>query len=723
MVKILKLKLFEFFYFEQGNNKSKNNNKVGGDKIKKFPFDKQENIKDCGASCLSMIIKYYGGYLNIEKIRELVNVGKDGTSAYHIIEGAKKIGFEAKGYECPLDKFETEKVNFPLIANVVINKSFTHFVVIYDINYRKKEIFVADPADKLKKISFDSFNLIYNGFILLLYPKAKIPFMNKTTINWSDFFPLVYHNKSFFINIFFLSTFVIIYSVVISFYSQILLDNLFLEINYLTCLFVFFLIITIIKITSEHFRNIIFIYITQRMELMITTDSFNKILSLPYSYYRNHSTGDILARIKDITIIRDTLSKWIMIWIVDLPLMLISFIILFKINYSLALITLIIFFLYWIILKIFHHPLENVITKCHKENSTLTSNQIEAINAFETIKGLSIKEKIRANIDNQENIFLTSLHKFQKISILENYFKELIENGGYLVIFYLGCCAVNKETMTLGVLLTFQSLMNYFLTPVRELVDLDADTKNMNKAIIRLKELFIEEKRIGYLNIPMNGDIEFKNLSYTYNKTTTILKNINLTIKRGEKVLLIGKSGSGKSTLLKLLKKYYSVKRNCIKIGDKDINDYQSSKDIIYINQIEFLFTDSLYNNITLNDKIDSKKLNDIFILCEIDDIIKNNNLGYFMLIEENGFNLSGGERQRIALARALIRPFNILIIDEGLSQVDTDMERRILKKIFMRYKNKTIIVISHRLDNGDLFNHHVQIKDGCIYKDVIRHG
>ena len=707
----------------QGKIKVITNNKVGGDEMKKYPFVKQEESKDCGAACLSMIIQYYNGYLNMENIRNLINITKDGTTAYNLIEGAKEIGFRASGFKCELEQLKQEKIVYPLIANVIINKSYTHFVVIYEINYKKEEIVIADPADKIKKISFESFKSIYNGIILTMYPEAKIPFEQKSKISILDFLTLFKNQKKLIVNIAFLSLFVIVYSVILSYSSQFLLDGLNISKNYLLMLFIIFIIINVIKNVSEYFRDIVFTYITKKIELILTTDSFKKILLLPYSYYRNHNSGDILTRLKDVSIIRDTLSRWLMIIVVDVPLMIVSSILLYIINTKLTSITLLMFVLYWIVLKSFHTPLDTTIDSCHNENSVLTSKQIEAINAFETLKGINIENKVIKKIENQESSFLNSLHKFQKLSLLENFLKELIHAVGYLVIFYLGCCLVKEEQMTLGLLLTYSNLMNYFLNPIRDLVDLDADTKNMKKAIVRLKELFVQNKEIGYIKKKMYGDIEFKNLSYTYNRTNKVLKNINLKIKKGEKVLITGKSGCGKSTLLKLLKKYYPVERGKIIIGKYDINDYCKSDSISYINQSEFLFTDSLYNNIVLERNINVDKLNEIFNVCEIEDIIKNSNLGYFKLIEENGFNLSGGERQRIVLARTIVKPFEILIVDEGLSQVDVDMERRILKKLFSKYDNKTIIVISHRLDNLDLYDHHVCIMNGYIEKDLVRLG
>ena len=216
-----------------------------------------------------------------------------------------------------------------------------------------------------------------------------------------------------------------------------------------------------------------------------------------------------------------------------------------------------------------------------------------------------------------------------------------------------------------------------------------------------------QEENQGIIDKKMEGEIKIKNLNYSFDDTI-VLKNINLNIKQGSKVLIIGESGSGKSTLLKILKGYYKVKRGKVMINDIDINDYKNN-DIIYVSQNETLFTDTIYNNIGSSDKF-----MEIAKMCLVDEFV-NSNLGYNSLIEENGFNISGGQKQRIILARALNREFNILLIDEGLNQVDVNKERIILKNIFKKYKDKTIIIVSHRMDNNDLFDQMIKISKEVI--------
>ena len=299
---------------------------------------------------------------------------------------------------------------------------------------------------------------------------------------------------------------------------------------------------------------------------------------------------------------------------------------------------------------------------------------------------------------------------------LEHYYnlqylsKELVYSIGILMILTLGSIMVIADKMSLGKLMTFSTLTSTFLFSLRNFIDLDTNYKEAKSALNRIKSLFIEVKIEENNHVITKGEIKIKNLNFSFNDKE-ILKNFSCKIKPGSKVMMIGKSGSGKSTLCHLLMNYHSVEDNQIFIDGIDINKYSNiNKHITYVNQNEILFTDTLYNNLTLNRSIDNNELTTIVKMCEIDKIIADD-LGLNIKIEETGFGLSGGQIQQVALARALFNQFSILIIDEGLNQMDVDLERRILKRLIKKYPNKTIIVISHRNDNQDLFNQIINLK------------
>lgn len=167
-----------------------------------------------------------------------------------------------------------------------------------------------------------------------------------------------------------------------------------------------------------------------------------------------------------------------------------------------------------------------------------------------------------------------------------------------------------------------------------------------------------------------------------------------------------------------MLVRYLEIPYGYISINNIDINHYHIDKlrnNITYVSQQEYLFTNSIYNNIVLNRNIDSKKISKILKLTLVDKILEKNKLNIESLVEENGFNFSGGERQRIILARALVKESDIYIFDEALNQIDVENEKIILENIFKYLKNKTIIVISHRFNNNDLFDKVLSLEKGKI--------
>ena len=405
--------------------------------------------------------------------------------------------------------------------------------------------------------------------------------------------------------------------------------------------------------------------------------------------------------------------------------LIVSLIVLYIINSTLFMIGLIILVLYFIIIILFRGAFNDYINKIKIKRSESTSYMIEAISGFETVKGTNLEEDVKNKFEKKHVRFLRDVFKYQNLYFIVDYLKELINNIGFIIITLIGCLLVVEDKLSLGTLFTFTSLLIYFLEPIKNIINLDNVIKEAKYSLRRVLEIITyEDKENGIVESFNNGDIKINNLDFSFNDRDYILKNINLNIKKNSKVMIVGKSGSGKSTLLKLVMKYYKIDNNKILINNIDINNYTKStidNNILYLSQNEILFSDTLYNNLIFDDS-DRSKLLDISKMCYVDEII-DSNLGFNMLIEENGFNLSGGEKQRIMLARALLKNFEILIIDEGLNQVDINLERKILKNIFKYFKNKTIIVISHRLDNLDLFDNLIEIEKGVVVKNEVKRG
>lgn len=690
--------------------------------IKRYECVYQECENDCAVAALLTIIKTYGGRVSKEYLRVLTNTSKTGTNAYYILEAAKYLGFDTRALTGNVKNLK--KTMLPCIAHVILESKYKHFVVIHSIGNNR--IVIADPSKGILKMSIEEFQKISTSNYLILIPKKQLPYIkdDKTLIiNIKEY---IYKNKKIIISILFFSIVYTFINILTSYGFQFVIeDSINIQSkNNLYFIIILLLVLSFMKHLTDFVRFNLFNYINHKLDFLLTIDVFKHLLSLPYQYYKTRTRGDIISRINDLSNIRQSLSNVFMCIFVDGLLVVFMFISLLKINKYLSVLSLIVIVLYYFVIKTFSYPNSINLLESKKSASSINNDFIETLTSIDTIKNLKLEEEFKDKINDSYVNYLRKSFNFNKTINIEILFKNLIDSFGKYFILFLGSIFVLKEEMTLTQLITYNSLIIYFLEPIKNIINLDVDIKNMKISIKRIIELYnvgkefneIDEK---YTNKELIGNIKINDLNYSYNGRNKVLNKVNLDIKSGEKIFICGNSGSGKSTLVKILMKYLNVENEKVLLDDKDINNYnilEIRRDICYVSQNESLFTDSIYNNIILNRNIDYDSFLSICKKLGIDKIANKNINGYNMTLEENGFNLSGGERQRIIMARALLKNSSIYIFDESLSQIDIESERNILGKIFKLYSNKTIIMISHRFDNQDLFDKSYKLEGGVLY-------
>ena len=666
--------------------------------IKKYPYVKQRGLKECGPACLQMILKYYHGYVGIDKLSEMMNTNQNGTTAYNMNETLKSLGFNSIG----LKTNNISDLKTPCIAHVIINHSYKHYIVIYKVNLKKKTLLVADPATSLKQMTFKEFKQIWSGVVIQMYPIKQVAYEKEpNTLKFIWYYIKKNLNLVLLVNIF--SLFSSIISIVSSLFLPIVIANLNSKIILYIC--VIFLLIFVFKDLLNIIQNKILIKLNFNLDRQFSMDIFWKIINLPYRYYRRKTTGEIASYFNDLYVLKNAINHFSQIILIDLPLLLILSIIIYYVNPMFLLIILLNIVIFLTIYKITNTL---IIDEMNRQKYQLNSYIVEAISGFETIKNLNINSKIydkfKTYYQNLANVTKKVYNQNQIISLIKN----IVENLTLFIILFL----MVKNNYSINYLITIFIITSSALNIIKNIFEFNYQLDELKYSlsnIIQLKEN--NQKTLTHSS--SKGDIVIKNLKFSYDKNTPVLKNINLTIPNKTKVMVTGNSGSGKTTLFKILKGYYQDYEGNIIINNKEVNRYYFN-DIIYVSPKEILFTGTLADNLTL------KTNNPESIqICEIENIAQNN---YHQLIEENGFNLSSGQKQRIVLARALCQ-FNILIIDEGLNQVSTDMERRILKKLFKKYSDKTIIYISHRLDNLDLFDQFIKINRGQVVLNTRRNN
>lgn len=686
--------------------------------IKRYPFVKQEGLKDCGPASLAMIIKYYKGYVPIEIIRKVTKTDNNGTNAYNLLLGANKLGFEAKGIKTDLNSVSQNKITLPAIAHLVIDNKYKHYVVIYDINIKNNYLVIGDPETKVKKIDFDDFVYMWDGVLIIMYPSK--PLLKYEERNVYDLIWLIINKyKTDFIKLIFLSLTITFLGIINAFYFKSIMNAINYSKNYIIAIFIIFLIINIFKIISDFMRNKLLVYLTQKIDLSLTIDTYNQLISLPYHYFYTRTTGEVISRLNDLGEIKKVFNKLVINFFIDIPLTFVLGIILFIINKTLFTISFIVLLLYLILSYIYNKFYKKKVEKVKSNKADISSFMVESLSGIKTIKGINIETQVKNIFETKYVKGLNSYYKMDMMITKEYFFKDILQAVSNVILIFIGSLLILNKIMTTFDLITYTFLCSYFFNPIKSLSELNLNIKEAENAYMRISSIFIKEGRSGFIKKKIVGNIKINNLSYSYDNKTEILKNITVDIKAGSKIMVVGSSGSGKSTFLKLLKNYYEVERNKIYIDDIDINDYtvnHLSKSISYLGQDETLFTGTLYDNLNIGNK---DKLLEIINLCHIDEIISNSSLGLNMIIEENGYNLSSGQRQRVSLGRMLLKSFTVLLLDEALSAVDPEKERKIIKNIFSKYKDKTIIMVSHHLENKDLFDEILEIKEGFMKRKI----
>nr|WP_025162893.1 peptidase domain-containing ABC transporter [Paraclostridium bifermentans] len=676
--------------------------------LKKYYCIKQHDYKDCGCACLATICKTYGLKYPISKIREVAGTDKDGTSALGVIKAAEKLGFSAKGVKANKPEDIFSEIPLPAIAHVVIDNTMLHYVVIHKIS--EKEIIVADPAKGIVKYKPIEFFNIWTGVLIILTPTSDFKKGNEVKGVFTRFFNLLKPQKGLLINIFLASILITVFGIIGSFYFKFLLDDI-VPNNLKQSLTIFsigFIVLAIFKVIMEAFRTQLLIHLGQKLDIPLMLGYYEHVINLPMNFFGTREVGEVISRFNDASNIRQAISGVALTMMIDVFMVLIGGGILYSQSPSLFGLTIIPLVLYGIIVYSFKSSIEKVNRETMEKNSKLTSYLIESLNGIETIKAFNSEREVNLETEKRFIKLIKAIFKNERINNIQVTFKRLVESIFAIIVLWIGSTQVLNGSISFGELLTFNALLAYFLDPIQNIINLQPTVQTALVAAERLSEILDlelekseqEDKKIKPQSL--KGNIEFKNVDFRYGTRNLILKNINMTIKKGERIALVGESGSGKTTLAKLLLNFYQCENGEILVNNYnllDINVEALRDKIAYISQETFLFNGTILENLMLgNPYLTYEEVIEACEKAQIHDFINSLPLRYNTLVEENGSNFSGGQKQRLSIARAILRKPEILIMDEATSNLDSITEKAIERTIHDFSEGMTTIIIAHRL-------------------------
>lgn len=494
--------------------------------------------------------------------------------------------------------------------------------------------------------------------------------------------------------------------------------------NVIVSVLVWIGIITIIKAMLGYGKEFLYDVLSSWVHQDIKNDLFAHIQTLEFEYFDNMNTGELMSRIgEDAENIWQTIGYGMRLFIENIIYFVISTIILFVLNYKLALAC----FIVMIPIGFIGIKLENKFGETYSKISDQTA-EINTI-AQEDIAGIKLvkafsREKYEINKFLKMNKVYYDLN-MEQAKIIGDYFPpiEFLTNIALVIMIVLGGFFVMDGEVSIGILVAFNGYIWNLIWPMRmlgELTDLLSRTvSSANKIFaimdkdpsIKTKENFKDVKNI-------KGNIKFEGVNFKYDDKL-VLKNINLDIEAGSTVAIMGATGAGKSSLINLIGRYYDTCKGSIKIDGIDIKEYNLEflrKNMAIVPQETFLFSETILNNIKFsNENASFEEIKEASKLACANEFIEGLELGYNTEIGERGIGLSGGQKQRIAIARSLVRKAKILILDDSTSALDMETEHELLKNLSNRKHESTTFIIAHRISavkNADLI---IYLEDGQI--------
>lgn len=670
---------------------------------------KQRDITDCGAACLASIASHYKLEMPVAYIRQLAGTDTKGTNVLGMVKAAEKLGFSAKGVRGALESLT--KIPLPAVAHVVVEQNgmqLHHFVVLYKVNADK--VSYMDPGDGgMHTKSLEEFQKEWTGVLILMLPDENFTTGNKKISNIKRFIYLLKPHKSVIAQSL---TGAVLYTVLglsTSIYIQKITDNVLTtgNTNLLNLLSVGMLLILLFQILIGVFQSLFMLKTGQKIDARLILGYYKHLLKLPQRFFDTMRVGEIISRVNDAVKIRSFINDVSISLVVNMLIILFSFILMFIYSWKLALIMLAVVPLYIIVYVIVNQLNKRQERKLMENSAELESQLVESINSVRTIKQFGIEDFNNMKTEVRFVNLLKTVFKSGKNTLFSNYSSETISRLFTIILLWVGSYFVIDNEITPGELLSFYAIIGYFMNPISDLVGANKSIQNALIAADRLFEIMDLERESTENKIELKrentGDIQFENISFSYGYRKDVFNDFSFTLPKGKITAVIGESGSGKTTLASLLQCLYPLKSGKITINGFNIEHftYESIRSLIStVPQQLNLFSGNIIENIAVGDlQPDMERIISIIRQLGLIPFIEKLPNGFETQVGENGTSLSGGEKQRIAIARALYKNPEILIFDEATSSLDSEAEEYIKKAIAdLKQQGKTILIIAHRL-------------------------
>lgn len=680
-------------------------------------FSLQKDQTDCGVGCLQSLVRYYGGDVSLEILREKSGTAKMGTTLLGLYQCAKEVGFDAEGCEADINSLIEH--NQPVILHVILENKYEHYVVFYYRDSSKNnEFLIGDPSKGIEYWSKEKLEEIWvSKTCLTLLPNESFEKKEKTISEKRKWlYSLVKEDQESIYTVIILGVVTTLLGMAMSIFSQKLIDDILpkrkLNVLFLSIGFLSFLLFG--RILIQALRDFYIIRQSKEFNQRINKSFFSSLLHLPKSFFDTRKIGDFVARLNDTQRIQNVIKQLITNSAVDILGVLISIGFLFYYSWKLALLCLVVSPIIFYIIFRFNKKIIASQKEVMQSYSINEANYIDSIRGIDVIKGFG-----KQDLFLEKNLLIFGNFQKKIFDLGKVNIKITLYSGLALVVFLvtiLGFSSYNVliKQIKIGEMMAIIGISSSLLGAITNLALVSIPIQEAKIAFDRMFEYAsIPKEKLDGIETEDIQKIEIRKLDFRFKGRSKLLENITLTLEKGKITCLLGESGSGKTTFTEILQKNYEQESGDIVINDhfslKEISTENWRNHISIVPQNIQLFNASFLENIILDNNLDKQKLHDVIILG-FEPFINTLPQGLLTIVGEEGVNLSGGQKQLLGWMRALYHKPKFLILDEPTSSLDKENRDFIYQLIAKIKKYKIIFVISHHVEDLE------EISDEILY-------
>ncbi|MER8006576.1 peptidase domain-containing ABC transporter [Streptomyces sp. NPDC094149] len=706
---------------------------------RRVPEVRQMSEVECGLACLTMVLNYYGCGISLSEMRTRCGVGRDGLSALEIVRTARDHGMRVRTVSLPRN--DLRFVALPAI----VHWEFTHFLVVE--RWSRKYVDVVDPARGRCRLTEDEFDAGFTGVVMLLEP--GVAFDRRPAIPHSATFrtfALKYLRQApgTSLQLLGVSLLLILLGLVLPVLTKVVLDQIlpFRMNDVMPVLAIGIVAIFVAQTVTTLLREWLLVHLRARIDVSMMLGFVEHLLELPYKYFQQRSTGDLLSRVASNAMLRELLSNQLLSSVMDSGLVMFYLLLLFWQSPPFGALTLGVGVLGAVVLMLSNGPVSRL---AGRELSAFGKSQGylgEAMVGMGTLKAAGAEEQA---FGRWSNLFFDHLN----ISLRQNYVSGAVASilgslplFGQLALLWVGAAQVLNGSISVGTMVALLALAAAFFAPLTALVDSAQQFQLVSANLDRIRDVTEEEpeqlRRAARPAPRLSGHLRVDAVGFRYAQTgPQVLRDIDLTASPGERIAIVGLSGSGKSTLGKLLLGLYVPTEGDIVydgVSLRDVNLQELRRQFGAVLQESAVFSGSIWSNIALsNPSIERERVIAAAELAAIHDDIMTMPMQYDTFVSEGGSALSGGQRQRLAIARAVAHNPAIILLDEATSHLDVETEQKVARNL--RTLDCTQVIIAHRLstirdadtivvlDQGTIVergNHHDLLRQNGHYAGLV---